>query len=333
MSVKFAQVQKSSGLDVAAKAMIVPVGGSKIIKVFGASGLSLFDDRGILEIKKLDTNEAIMDKLVGLALASGANPTGDSFAVQLKMAVDIGLQLVGQPQFFKITGKTLGGKKGTTVRVAKTQKSKAEESLQVVVLKPRRLSLSIRPVQVSNNKGGWVYHCERYYDAKALLARTNDVWTPQANIVFTLASSDPAPLDDQEAIAKALGSSSPNPMVPPIIEFDDFKGMFQKIREKEKSKADFTIFMVHRITHGGEGNPAYGVTNQKGAFALVADDGRAEDMETISHEIGHYLGTLTKGSLYGDNNSSEELLMCSGEANGTKVPFQDVITYFNTNYN
>jgi hypothetical protein len=49
-------------------------------------------------------------------------------------------------------------------------------------------------------------------------------------------------------------------------------------------------------------------------------------METISHEIGHYLGN-------GDNNSSEELLMCSGEANGTKVPFQDVITYFNTNYN
>ena len=72
---------------------------------------------------------------------------GDSFAVQLKMAVDIGLQLLGQPQFFKITGKTLGGKKGTTVRVVKTQKSKAEESLQVVVLKPRRLSLSIRPVQ------------------------------------------------------------------------------------------------------------------------------------------------------------------------------------------
>jgi hypothetical protein len=56
-------------------------------------------------------------------------------------------------------------------------------------------------------------------------------------------------------------------------------------------------------------------------------------METISHEIGHYLGTLAKGNLYGDNNSSEELLMCSGEANGTKVPFKDVITYFNTNYN
>lgn len=83
MSVKFAEVQKSSGLDVAAKAMIAPLGGSKIIKVFGASGLSLFDDRGILEIKKLDSNEAIMDKLVGLALASGGSPTADSFAVQL----------------------------------------------------------------------------------------------------------------------------------------------------------------------------------------------------------------------------------------------------------
>ena len=56
--------------------------------------------------------------------------------------------------------------------------------------------------------------------------------------------------------------------------------------EKEKSKADFTIFMVHHITHGGEGNPAYGVTNQKGAFALVSDDGRAEDWRLSLMRLG-----------------------------------------------
>jgi hypothetical protein len=186
----------------------------------------------------------------------------------------------------------LGDKAGTTVRVAKSQKSKAEGFLRVVVLKQRSLKLSIRPVQVPNDKGSLVYHCERSYDAKVLLNRINAVWTPQANIVFGLASFDPAPLDDQAAIAQALGSSSPNPIVPPRIEFDDFVGMFQKLKDKEKPKADFTIFMVHRITHGGYS--VYGVTRQKGGFALVSDDGRNEDMHTMAHEIGHYFGTLGK---------------------------------------
>ena len=51
----------------------------------------------------------------------------------------------------------------------------------------------------------------------------------------------------------------------------------------------------------------------------------------MPHEIGHYFGTLGKGSLYGDNNTSEDLLMSQG-TDGTKVPFEDVIKYFNTNY-
>jgi hypothetical protein len=65
--------------------------------------------------------------------------------------------------------------------------------------------------------------------------------------------------------------------------------MFERLKVKKKPKADFTIFMVHRITHGGWGVP--GVTRQKGGFALVSDDGRAEDAHTMPHEIGHYFGT------------------------------------------
>jgi len=228
------------------------------------------------------------------------------------------------------TGRTPGGQVGTTVRVAKTQKSKAEGSLRVVVLRPRPLKLSIRPVQVRNNKGNLVYHCEKNYDSNVLLYRINAVWTPKANIVFEPASFDPAPLDDQAAIAKALGSSNPNPTVPPIVEFDDFSDVFQKLKDKEKPKADFTIFMVRRITHGGYST--YGVTNQKGGFALVSDDGRAEDEHTMPHEIGRYFGTLGKGALYGDDNSSEDLLMSQG-TDGTKAPFADVIKFFNKNFN
>ena len=51
----------------------------------------------------------------------------------------------------------------------------------------------------------------------------------------------------------------------------------------------------------------------------------------MPHEIGHYFGTLGKGSLYGDDNTSEDLLMSQG-TDGTKIPFEDVISYFNTNY-
>jgi hypothetical protein len=129
VSVRFGEVQKSSGLDVNAKpfpAMIMPLAGSKIIKVFGASGLSLFDDRKILEIKELDSNVAMLDKLVLAAFGAAiTGPFDPSLAIPLKMAVEVNLQLAGNPQFFQITGKKLGGQVGTTLRVAKSQKSKS----------------------------------------------------------------------------------------------------------------------------------------------------------------------------------------------------------------
>jgi hypothetical protein len=334
MPVRFGQIRRNSGLDIDAKpfpAMIVPLPGSNILKVFGAPGLSLFDDRGIVAIKELDSGRVIMDKLLvySVPMAMTLGDPGSAAALQLRMGVEIAMELAGNPSFFQITGKAPGGEVGTIVRVAKTPKSKAEGSLRMVVLKPRPLKLSIRPVQVLNDKGSLVYHCEKNYDAKVLLNRVNALWTPQANIVFEPASFDPAPLDDQAAIAKAIGSTGPKVTVPRIVEFDDFSEMFQKLKDRENPKADFTIFMVHRITHGGYST--YGVTDQKGGFALVSDDGRDEDEHTMAHEIGHYFGTLAKGSLYADDNSSEDLLMSQG-TNGSKVPFADVIKYFNKNY-
>jgi len=92
-----------------------------------------------------------------------------------------------------------------------------------------------------------------------------------------------------------------------------------KTQGEVETQSRFHNFHGDRITHGGEGHPVYGVTNQKGGFALLSEDGRAEDMKTMPHEIGRYFGTLGKGSLYDDNNSSEELLMCQGEGDSTKV--------------
>ena len=60
--------------------MIVPLASSKIMKVFGASGFSLFDDRNILEIKPLDSSVVMMDKLVLSSLAGMGSPFDSSSA-------------------------------------------------------------------------------------------------------------------------------------------------------------------------------------------------------------------------------------------------------------
>jgi hypothetical protein len=82
MPVSFAQMWKNFGLDVSAKpdpAMIVPLGGDNVIKVFGAPDMSLFEDRGILEIKKLDSSARCSTPVDGCLpsdLATGSTETG-----------------------------------------------------------------------------------------------------------------------------------------------------------------------------------------------------------------------------------------------------------------
>ena len=338
MSVLFSEVSRNSSFDAHSKrfpAMIVPLGASNMIQVLGAKGLGLFDDKGILQIKELNSSAIIMDKLLAykapLVMSMLTGDLNSAYALQLKMATKLALPLAGNPRFFQITGKGLGGKDGSLVRAAKTRKSKeAEGYLQVIVLKQRPpLKLAIRPVQVRDKQRNPVFHCESNFDAKVLLERINAIWITQANVVFELASSAPAMMDDEVAIAKALGGWSQKATLPPIVEFDDFKGMFQELKDKGP-KADFTIFLVHRLNHGGEA--VFGTINIKGGYALVSDGGRAEDQTTMAHEIGHYFGTLAKGKLYDDDNSksSQDLLM--GPGNGVKIPVEDVITYFNTNY-
>lgn len=106
VSVQFGEVPKRSALDVNAKpfpAMIAPLSGSNIIEVFGASGLSLFGDCKVLKIKELHSNVVILDKLIVYSLAMGmrmGNP-GSAAAIQLKLAVEVGLQLAGNPRFSK----------------------------------------------------------------------------------------------------------------------------------------------------------------------------------------------------------------------------------------
>ena len=120
----------------------------------------------------------------------------------------------------------------------------------------------------------------------------------------------------------------PAMMVPIKVFGADGLSWFE-LRDNEKPKADFTIFIVHRIDDGGFA--AFGKTHLKSGFALVSDAVHNENDSTMAYEIGHYFGTLGKGSLYDDNNTSKDLLMSQG-TDGTKIPFDDVIKYFNPNY-
>jgi hypothetical protein len=256
-----------------------------------------------------------------MAMAAIALDAG--LLLQQTLMTDVSLLLAGGPQFFRIKGKALGS---TLVRVARNSKSIPEAWLRVVVLRPRHLKLSIRPVQVRDGQGQLVLHCKKNFDSKVLLNRVNAIWRPQANLVFDPGLFDPVVMDDEAAIAKALADGSTKARLPQVVEFDAFESMFKGLKDP---KASFTIFLVERITHGG--NTVRGVTSTKGGFALVSDIGRDEDEKSMAHEIGHYFGTLAKGSLYDDDVSSDDLLMCPG-TEGTKVPFKDAIKYFNTNY-
>jgi hypothetical protein len=65
MAVQFAEVWKRSGLDVDAKpfpGMILPLGGSNVIRVLNAHGSSFYDDKGILEIREIDAAEFVLNK-------------------------------------------------------------------------------------------------------------------------------------------------------------------------------------------------------------------------------------------------------------------------------
>jgi hypothetical protein len=332
MAVEFFEVWKNSGLDLDATprpAMILPLGGSNVIRVLHAEGSNpLYDTRGILEIKEMDSGPIVLDKFFAstVPIFKFASSPGAAVALQLKLATEVSQKLAHSGRFFRVTGNALGGAVGIMLLV----NPEPNLPLRVVVLRPRPLNLSIRPVQVRNNKGSLVYHCENNYDTKVLLDRVNAIWTPQANIVFALASSTPAPIVDEVRISQALGGWGRT--LPKIVEFNDFEDMFKDVKVNENPKADFTIFMVNGLTHGGAA--VRGITNTNYGFALVSDSGRAGDSRTMAHEIGHYFGTLGKGGVLYDEfygNNQEDLLMGAG-GDGTKVPFADVIKYFNTNY-
>jgi hypothetical protein len=170
-----------------------------------------------------------------------------------------------------------------------------------------------------------IFHTKLSFDAQKLCSEMNLLWTPQANVVFELVSSSPAVIDDQVQIAKILGLANQRAPLPRQVDIIKFAPLFVKLKDP---KAAYTIFLVERVA-GGD----LGATISEQAFGLVGDD-RTE--RTMAHEAGHWLGSFsgpTGWVRYGhqSDRGSALLLMRAGGA-GWKIPFDQTLSHFNSNY-
>ena len=182
-----------------------------------------------------------------------------------------------------------------------------EARLQVAVLKPRVVNLSIRPVQVRGapQSDALVFHSKKPFDVKIMVDHMNMIWR-QANVVFNLVSSAPAPIIDEARIAKAYGLSSIQPL-PKTVIIDRVRDI---LNEQRDQKAELTLFLVEQCgqtDRGGSGrniSTPDGVSDHEFPVALIGDS-RAHIHELLAHEAGHLIGRpFNGGKNYPDLDAS-----------------------------
>jgi hypothetical protein len=195
-----------------------------------------------------------------------------------------------------------------------------------VVVKEKEIKLAIRNLRVFDaDSGGLVDHAKSPSDASDDRMDMNAVWTPQANIVFSLVSADPLVIDErddatQKELAEAFGL---RPGVrAQISDTVDPKKLGNVIAKRNKTSADFTIIVVRKAIDSDK-SVVNGMTIPAGAFAVVTD---LRDITTMAHEAGHFIGGHdSKGSWVDEPDDWDphhsRLLMRGGGA-GRKIGFE-----------
>jgi hypothetical protein len=211
------------------------------------------------------------------------------------------------------------------------QRRIALDTLQVAVLKPRTVKLSIRPIQVRSPQGALVNHSKEPVDANAMVDQMNAIWTPQANVVFTLVSSTPAQLTDEARIAKILRLSAPTAPLPQIVN----KTLFNDLLTENKDKnADLTMFLVERASIGPQTNAQIVNGATLHGTSLISDS-RAKEPLLMAHEAGHFLGNDSGHTDEPDPDGTvkdkrKQLMVTGGATLGySLVPFDLAIALFN----
>jgi hypothetical protein len=319
----FQEVFMSAGVDEDAKphpGMIVPVGGSNIVRLAGGTGLRLEAPRP-LKIEEVPWNQGAILTAVSLSF---------NFAGLLKPGSLL------DARYFLISCATPIGPSPAKVNAVGASSSRPESVLDVAVLRRRKVKLSIRPVQVRGPQGGLVFHSKKPFDTKAMVEQMNSIWTPQANVAFDLVSSDPVQIVDEAEIAKILDlKETKEAPLPSMVVLQRFKDIFNRLKDKS---ADLTMFLVEsvgdlndpRVLYG-HANLALGITDPSLGISLIGDS-RVYVRELTSHEAGHFIGSMTgpDGKLinFGHRGGTRDLMQDGGSI-VARIPFHDVIAFFN----
>jgi hypothetical protein len=234
---------------------------------------------------------------------------------------------------FEIRGKALGGgPRGTEVN-AVDERGVPKATLIIVVLQQRKVKIAVRELQVLDDSGGKVFHAGRRFDIPKLVHNMNLIWAPQANIVFDLVSSNPVLVDDEKAIAKAMGLKADRAKLPELVNTLDFDDMFAKLKEP---KAEWTFFIVRRVVQRMHDHPNAAIEPALGATALdhgIVWLGADMDFSTMAHEAGHALGHPGHTERDPKHPDPRPLMNNGGPGIGVgKIFFRDVVQIFNKGY-
>jgi hypothetical protein len=317
----FQEVFAAAGVDENAKprpGMIVPVGGSNVVRLAGGTALRLEGPRP-LKIEELPPNQAA----IVAALSLGISP-----ASLLKPGALVGAR------YFAISGGIPIGP--VQVKAIGASSSKPDPALDVAVLRQRKVKLSIRPVQVRGPQGGLVFHSKTPFDFKAMVEQMNFIWTPQANVAFELVSSDPVQIVDEAEIARILDlKMTKEAPLPSMVVLQRFKELFNRFKDKN---ADLTMFLVESVGDLNDPRSLYahanrvlGITDPALGISLIGDH-RVTHRELMAHEAGHFIGSHNgpDGKLmnFGHRGGTTDLMQ-DGGSELAKIPFHDVIDFFN----
>ncbi len=307
MSVEFRELFANAGFS-----RETATGGPGIVVPQNGIGLFVFDGGRDFKVAPEVKDLLRVDELRGDQVQHAIN-TAPFPRSTAEKARALTLLKSGSLKLFRITANAHIGM-GMKIEARNPAKKKVEATLKVTVLKRKRVKIAIRPVQVRDEKGTPVNSSEKATDPKVLLEQMNDIWTPQANVVFELSKTDPVIVDRLKPGQEA--------------DITD-KALKADLIDKKDSAADLTFFLVKRAVN--KTSKDLGVTNSEAGISLISDD-RSDS--TMAHEAGHYLGSLSESGKfsmrYGHQGFDENLLMRDGGA-GRKIPY-GLATDFNKGY-
>jgi hypothetical protein len=321
MPASFEEVFAADGIDEDARpfpGMILPVGGAKIARLARGKGLQLQAPR-TLKVEEL--SPLLPAILAGIPMNAASWLIHDA---------------LGDDRYFRISGNAPIAPRRLQVKAVAPGSSKPQAVLDVAVLKMRKVKLSIRPVQIRDPQGALVFHSKKPFDIKEMVGQMNAIWTPQANVAFELVSSSPVQIVDEVEIAKILQlNASTGVPLPEMVVLERFADLFSTFKDKG---ADLTMFLVESVGDLANPNALYsratvvaGATIPALGISLIGDD-RTLLRELPAHEAGHFIGSHTgrNGKLmdFGHRGGKYDL-MKNGGSIVARIPFNDVIRYFN----